>query len=186
MRISALFLLTITGTACAPYENGQHFRYIADAWSLEGAEAVHRRFVDDVDFEGVPEGEPRLTYAYFLQRAEEQGAKRRAIRFDGASVVVRDAEAPWSDFWTGALELWAETESGHAERLGEARIVPGALLGESLDFDALDLDLLGISDDFATGAFDLVLRGTPAAPLADLPPLELLVSFESEARRTGL
>lgn len=189
MRTHALLPAIVAAAAlaaCAPYVNAQFFLYSVDTWTPEGQQVVHRRFVDDVDFPGVPEDEPRVTYGHFLQLAVDEGATRRAIACDGASLVVRDSEVPWSHFWTGELELWAETESGHSQQLGAATIVDGVEMKESLAFAVQAIDLMEVSDDFETGAFDIVLRGTPAGPLDELPPLELLVSFESEAYRPVL
>ena len=174
-------------TACGPYENVQQFLYsIEDAWAPEGPQVVHRRFVDDVDFPGVPEGEWRVTYAAFLQHAADEGAVRDAITCDGAVVSSPDVEAPWSTHWTGTFELWAETESGHKELLGAATVVGDQEMNESLTFAVEAINLMEVNEDFAAGAFDIVLKGTPVGPVDEAPPLELMVSFGSEARRGAL
>jgi len=172
-------------TACSPYFNGQPFLYTVDTWDPEGEQVQHRRFIDDVDFPGVPEGEWRVTYDHFLQQAIDEGATRRAIVCDGASLAARDVDTPWSTFWAGEFELWAETESGVSQQLGAATFTADAEMKESLVFAMQDIDLMELSDDFKTGAFDIVLKGTPAGSLDDMPPLELLVMFQSEAYRLG-
>lgn len=171
-------------TACTPYVNEQNFLYDVDAWEPEDGHLVYRRFVDDVDFPGVPEEvEWRLHYGFFLQQAIDEGATRSAITFSGASLAAPDLASPGLTPWAGQLELWAESESGAAHMLGTAALSAGDESAESLVFPPLDLDLMDVSGDFESGAFDLVLRGPRDEALDTLPPLKLLVSFKSEAHR---
>lgn len=181
--ISAVIAAT-TLTACDPYTNSGFFLYEIDAWSVDGAQVTHTRFVDDVRLAGLPKDAAwRLSYARFLQLADEEGATRDAIKFSGATLSAPESAAPWPTLWAGEFELWAKTRSGPAQLLGTTTLVPAVEDGGALRFDELDLDLRSVSDDFETGAFDIVLKGTPAVPVDTLPDLELLVSFDSEAHR---
>lgn len=187
MRIHPLMSVVIAATAltaCDPYTNTGPFLYDIDAWSVDGAQVTHTRFVDDVRLEGLPEDAAwRLSYGYFLQLADKEGATRDSIHFSGATLSAPESVAPWPTLWAGEFELWANTQSGQAQLLGTATLVPAVEDGTSLYFDELDLDLLSVSDDFETGAFDIVLKGTPAVPVDTLPDLKLMVTFTSEAHR---
>lgn len=187
MRPRPLLSTIIAIAACSPYTNEQNFLYDIDAWTPEEGHLVHRRFVDDVDFPGVPEElEWRVSYDFFLQQAVDEGATRRAITSSGASLTALDLASPGLAPWAGQLELWAETESGAAQQLGTAALSEDDESPDALTFPPLDLDLMDVSADFTSGAFDIVLKGPVDEDLTALPPLALRLSFKSEAYRSGL
>lgn len=172
--------------ACSPYTNEQNFLYDIDAWTPEEGHLAHRRFVDDVDFPGVPEElKWRVSYEFFLQQAIDEGATRHAITFSGASLSAPDLASPGLAPWAGQLELWAETESGVVQKLGTAAHSDDDESPDALAFPPLDLDLIDVSPDFTSGDFDVVLKGPQDEALAALPPLALRLSFKSEAYRSG-